>query len=239
VRLRWVAPSVSIPAHVRGQRCTLRAAATVVHPAALPAAPQRCAALVSEPLRREPVSADVGGQRPLYPMNQPTSRGSPDHPSTQHPRSERRAGFGRLHRAELPRLGKTVPCYSSYRPFQAPRTQPKQQRHSWRPLRSTISPLLRPASWATDRSLYQGIGGDTSIVPQAFDASEARRGPRRVISVGRVAVGARHPRRPAVARVLAVPGEIVMRLADPIGVAAAGALHCTPQDRRISHRGAR
>ena len=39
-----------------------------------------------------------------------------------------------------------VPCSSSYRPFQAPRTQSTEQRHSWRRLRSAISPLLRRAS---------------------------------------------------------------------------------------------
>src|SRR4029450_9803029 len=49
----------------------------------------------------------------------------------------------------LLRLGKTAPCSLSYRPFQAPRTQPKQQRHSWRRLRSAISPLLRLASLAS------------------------------------------------------------------------------------------
>src|SRR5262245_57767144 len=39
-----------------------------------------------------------------------------------------------------------------------------------------------------------------------------------MILVGRVAVGARHPRRPAVARVLTIPWAIVVRLADPLGV---------------------
>jgi hypothetical protein len=47
------------------------------------------------------------------------------------------------------RRGKTDQCSLSFRPFQAPRTQPKQERHSWRPLRSAISPLLRLASLAS------------------------------------------------------------------------------------------
>jgi len=36
---------------------------------------------------------------------------------------------------------------------------------------------------------------------------------------------ARHPRRAAPPRMLTVPGDIVVRLTDPIGVAAAAALH--------------
>jgi hypothetical protein len=60
-----------------------------------------------------------------------------------------------------------------------------------------------------------------------------------MILVGWVARWAGHARRAAAACMLAVPGEIVVHLADPIGVAAAGALDCTPQDRRLSHGGAR
>src|SRR5262245_5015487 len=56
-----------------------------------------------------------------------------------------------------------------------------------------------------------------------------------MILVGWVARWARHARRAAAARVLAVPREIVVRLAHPPDVAAAGALHFTPQDRRLSH----
>src|SRR5262245_48363564 len=56
-----------------------------------------------------------------------------------------------------------------------------------------------------------------------------------MILVEWVARRARHPRRTAAALVLAVPGDIIVRLADPIGVAAAGALHFAPQDRPLSH----
>jgi hypothetical protein len=59
-----------------------------------------------------------------------------------------------------------------------------------------------------------------------------------MILVGWIAVGARHARRAAPARMLAVPGETIVRLANPVGVAAAGALHCTPQDRPLSHHSA-
>ena len=57
-----------------------------------------------------------------------------------------------------------------------------------------------------------------------------------MISVGRVAVGTRLARRAAAARMLTVPGDIVVRLADPIGVPAARTFHFAPQDRRLSHR---
>src|SRR5262245_2843569 len=76
-------------------------------------------------------------------------------------------------------------------------------------------------------------------VVRALVALEAPRRARRLILVGWVAVGARHARRATAARMLAIPRDIVVHLADPIGVAAAGALHCAPQDRRLRHRAAR
>ena len=38
------------------------------------------------------------------------------------------------------RRGKTDRCCLSFRPFQAPRTQPTQQRHFWRQLRGDLTP---------------------------------------------------------------------------------------------------
>src|SRR5262245_50781686 len=61
---------------------------------------------------------------------------------------------------------------------------------------------------------------------------------RRTIPVGWIARRTRHPRRAAPALVLAVPREIVVRLAHPTSVATAGALDCTPQDRPLSHQSA-
>src|SRR5262245_18989366 len=59
-----------------------------------------------------------------------------------------------------------------------------------------------------------------------------------MILVGWIARRTRHPRRAAPALVLAVPGEIVVRLAHPTSVATAGALDCAPQDRSLSHASA-
>jgi hypothetical protein len=84
------------------------------------------------------------------------------------------------------------------------------------------------------RNCSSGHGG-SSIVVQVVVALEALRRARWMIPVGWIAVGARHARRAAAALTLAVPGEIIVRLAHPPGVLASGALHCTPQDRRLSH----
>jgi hypothetical protein len=57
----------------------------------------------------------------------------------------------------------------------------------------------------------------SSVVVQAVVALEAPRRARRMILVGWIAVGARHARRAAATLVLAVPGEIVVRLAHDVG----------------------
>src|SRR5262245_21993460 len=67
---------------------------------------------------------------------------------------------------------------------------------------------------------------------------EAPRRARRMILVGWIARRPRHPRRAAPALVLAVPREIVVRLAHPTSVATADALDCAPQDRPLSHHSA-
>src|SRR5262245_53818796 len=60
-----------------------------------------------------------------------------------------------------------------------------------------------------------------------------------MILVGWIARRARHACAATAALMLAIPRKIIVRLAHPVGVAAAGALHCTPQDRPLSHRAAR
>jgi hypothetical protein len=70
-----------------------------------------------------------------------------------------------------------------------------------------------------------GYKGNYSFVVEALVALKAGRQPRRVVGIGNIAGRTRHTGPAAAASLVAAPGAVIMRLANPIGIPTAGAFH--------------